>query len=703
MYISGHAIKLARNGPRREIPLLLAILPLFLLLAPLTLTTRTRAAAAPGPVDTPILAIRSQPFAIMPNTDVTVRLGIRGATAMTDTVLVFSLAGPVVNRAAVASISRGEDAPRYRQVGMYAVSELSNLDGELVVQFQAVSGSSISSGAGTESGRRLVTLPGDGSYSARFELKNASDPGAQPIASTWTWFAYMSRLAENPLRIGLVWPISTHNPGRSATGSPTDEFLNAIQPGGLLAEAISVASASQLPLSLEVVPETLSDLVSAATDPGVDPLDRDRAVALLDQIRFTSRRSRNIAILTPYAKPPSSLYSDRTFAKDVENQYRIGAAVTQELLGVSAITDLAVAPGGPLDETVVERVLDFGANRMLLEDDRLEPMSGSRRGGYSTQPFLLGAGAAPITAVAIDSGLSELLRQPSTASLTSPTYQALAEIMSIYLEAPHLTRTIVIAPDFATTTTLPPMEHFLSALASLPAVRVQTVDKVFDEVPLATGARRAPILRETTKEKPPPVPAGTLFASVHRELEGFQSIMAQPNPLPDLFYERILAAQGSGPLENGGEGARLLLDSVARQIGDELQAIGIPASSGITLTSRDSVVPIRIENKNDYPVRVALWLDSEHVRFPDHVDGEPFVLVPPGETRDVKVLASTTGAFTIRVRLTAPESDFLIAESRLSVRSTAAGRASLLIAVGAAGFLLLWWGRELHKTRKGGL
>jgi hypothetical protein len=63
----------------------------------------------------------------------------------------------------------------------------------------------------------------------------------------------------------------------------------------------------------------------------------------------------------------------------------------------------------------------------------------------------------------------------------------------------------------------------------------------------------------------------------------------------------------------------------------------------------------------------------------------------------IPVRAETTGRFPIKVQIESPDgpcAECTIAESQVIVRSTAYNRVALFLTIGAAFFLLVWWGRR---------
>jgi hypothetical protein len=85
-------------------------------------------------------------------------------------------------------------------------------------------------------------------------------------------------------------------------------------------------------------------------------------------------------------------------------------------------------------------------------------------------------------------------------------------------------------------------------------------------------------------------------------------------------------------------------------------------------------------------------------------DSRPVSLAPRSSAQVlVEVRAQTTGRFRVLIRVETPPVNRgrdTIAETLLTIRSTAYNRLALFITVGAAVFLLGWWGRRFLPRRK---
>ena len=60
----------------------------------------------------------------------------------------------------------------------------------------------------------------------------------------------------------------------------------------------------------------------------------------------------------------------------------------------------------------------------------------------------------------------------------------------------------------------------------------------------------------------------------------------------------------------------------------------------------------------------------------------------------------SSGAFPLQIDVMTPDGQRRLATSRYTVRSTAVSGAGLVLSVGAGAFLVLWWARHWHRTRR---
>jgi hypothetical protein len=124
----------------------------------------------------------------------------------------------------------------------------------------------------------------------------------------------------------------------------------------------------------------------------------------------------------------------------------------------------------------------------------------------------------------------------------------------------------------------------------------------------------------------------------------------------------------------------------------------MPEDRSITLTAREGDIPVTITSRLGYPVRVVLQVSGRPVEFPDGTSQE-LELRRENTTSRFAVRAPSSGSFPIRIRLTTPAGDLTVASSRFTVRSTAISGVGTALSIGAALFLVVWWGNHLRGRR----
>ena len=125
----------------------------------------------------------------------------------------------------------------------------------------------------------------------------------------------------------------------------------------------------------------------------------------------------------------------------------------------------------------------------------------------------------------------------------------------------------------------------------------------------------------------------------------------------------------------------------------------MPEGRSFTLTARTGEIPVTFKNNTGHPVRVVVTIESDKLDFPRGETLE-LELTRLNTTQRFPVVARASGAFPIRITLESPDGHLVVGRARITVRSTAASGVGLVIAVGAAPFLAVWWGRNATKGRR---
>lgn len=544
-------------------------------------------------------------------------------------------------------------------------------------------------------GERSISFPADGLYPVILELRSARGRSGEsgPLASIQTYVLYLSAEPREPLRVATVLPAATRMPGRDVNGRPTEAFAEALADGAPLSSVTALAASAQLPLTLAPVPETLSDLATAA---GSGLPYSERAGLALSKLRVAALSPANQVLPVPYAAPASDYYAEPAVARDLAAQDFLGSDARTATLGVTAATDTALVPPGPFASQALAHIGESGAGAVLLGEEALQPVS--RAPHAFVQPYVLQSPGGAMRAISPDPDVAALLSDGRLPAADAANL-ALAYLATTFVEANGLPRAAVIAPPAIDDLDVSVAEAILAQLGAGRWAKGLTLSALVDEVPVATARRGAPLVRSVDELQAEPLPELGSIMSAHAHVAGLASMMPGPGGLPQLLEERILAAEGRS--RSGGSLAVIaMLDSVEARVEAETANVGVPDGAGVTLATGDGVIPLRLDNDGSIELKVIVELRSDSLRFPDGATAGPISVAPPGQTANIRVVADTTGVFPVEITLLSPDRSLVIRRVSISVRSTGASWVALLTTAVAAGVLLLWWAREFSKGRR---
>ena len=141
------------------------------------------------------------------------------------------------------------------------------------------------------------------------------------------------------------------------------------------------------------------------------------------------------------------------------------------------------------------------------------------------------------------------------------------------------------------------------------------------------------------------------------------------------------------------------IDAIYRTIDDEKRnALDPQPIETITVTSRETRIPIVVTNRLDRDVSVVMVLDSEKLSFPE--GNEVAWTLQPGENRvEIPIRALASGDSPIRVQLLSPDRQVLLGSTEVLLRTVAFSGVGIVIGAVAIGVLLLWWLRHRRSQR----
>ena len=143
-----------------------------------------------------------------------------------------------------------------------------------------------------------------------------------------------------------------------------------------------------------------------------------------------------------------------------------------------------------------------------------------------------------------------------------------------------------------------------------------------------------------------------------------------------------------------------MVQAVSTDLRRQFAGVSTSARERVTLTAREADFPLSLQSRLAYPVNVVVELQaSNRLSFPG---GNRIPVRLAGERTRVKlrVRAPVSGDSPLRVTVRSADGTQVLATSRYTVRSTAVSGVGLVLTVGAALFLVVWWARHLRSSAR---
>ena len=212
---------------------------------------------------------------------------------------------------------------------------------------------------------------------------------------------------------------------------------------------------------------------------------------------------------------------------------------------------------------------------------------------------------------------------------------------------------------------------------------------LLDAQPQATAARLAT----------PTLPAlGTYPLTYRRSQASLDSYAAMVGRRPELLrpFDLTLAVSAAADLalpQRQRDAASVQVD-----LREPFTSITIPTKDRVTLGARDARFPLPIESSLDYPVQVVIELEAtDRVEFPRNRIER--TLEPGRQVIPIRVKTRAAGDTPVRITVRSPDDGVILDEGQYTIRSTAVSGVGVVLTIGAAVFLALWWGRHWKRNR----
>ncbi|WNV91406.1 DUF6049 family protein [Umezawaea sp. Da 62-37] len=526
----------------------------------------------------------------------------------------------------------------------------------------------------------------------------------------------------NPAKVTVLWPL-VDRPRLVTSGPPgeavltDDDLAQSLSLGGRLhsllkAYDFAVANGLASSVCVAVDPDLLRTVEAMSKGYRVRDVGPGRgqneAKLWLDQIsRLTAGRC---VMAVPYADADLVALS-RAKLVDLGKLAVVGAEVVQDVLGqVQALPGVVWPEDGLLDKQTMADLTAQGVRSVVLDQSGVADAPG-------TQPVRLQeADAAPVTAVRIDSLVSDALRGGTDGSggfsgVSTPTETKPVSVQNALAALTFRAgfqgngQNVVVSPPRRWNAPVGEMQVFLETVKTLVGggyLAPVGLDTLVSgaTVPDQVGTLAYPV-EAGAKEVPPAVTAGVgaswatlqaMFESMSQEDSG----ASQPADLVDPLRLELL--RGVSGAWRGNDAAALGSIAIGQEEIGKLQGqvMVIEPNSPILLGSGDSPVPVTIKNKLDVRINVRIVIeDKPGIKAKQLGDlvlparGDRLVRVP------VEVLRS--GRFSVNVLLTTPNGVELGETVRLEVSSSAYGTITIVITATAAAALVLLSARRIYR------
>ena len=535
-------------------------------------------------------------------------------------------------------------------------------------------------------------------------------PGVYPIQVTLfdargaetvsTAVPYFSSPALNPLNVTWVVPISAPTV-RPADGEYTQSAIDSLGIAELTQQMQAIAARPGANLTLAPDPsllDTLSDLSdgfdlvtpNGREHVGPNDLAARQASDLLDEFRRAAASAGEIASV-PYVPVDLPSLAQHGMRTDALRQVTLGRSIEEQVLHRTPSAGLLVPPNLAFDTSSALALSPLGLTAIVLD-----PTTLPQKPVEPFQPELFG----PSRPIALSgTAMHALLPDEQIASRLAGTEQGvlaaqsiIAETASSYLELPSFGAERVLVIDSPVRLAPTALAAAIDGLNSAPWVRMRSAtDSLTVLMPEGATLPLPSLIR-------PDQPFLGAARGARTELSILESILVLPLRNADEYDRTVLAAESSEWGAAPTTGARLARQ-VRMTVLSILNGIQVGAGRRVTLTSKSGSVPVTVLNKNPFPVRLRIQVDSAKVGFPTGAT-RIIQVDPPNNTVDFTVRARAAGAFPLDVRLETPDGARIIARGSVTLRSTAVSTVALLVVAGSTFFLLLAWARRSRRRTR---
>ncbi len=510
-----------------------------------------------------------------------------------------------------------------------------------------------------------------------------TEPPKVPLSFAWTW------ILSEPVQFG---PDGVFYPG---------PLQRAVAPGGRLhamVESLLGLKRSTTPVDVGVSPVLLQQLARMAG--GFQVRGHDGAVTtvrkgtgrarmatdLLADLRSLVKGGVVELVALPYGDASLPVLIQSRLGKRFPTLLERGREEVGQALGRPGTREVFRPPFSQIDPLSLSRIAGVGV-RTVLVDAGVVPHPRDAFPSPAPVVALTGRGRS-VTAVVPDAAFAGI----ASAYQDDPrlaAHAALGQLAAIYFEYPSIggRGAAVLFPERPLYS-----GEFLRAFSGLvrgspwlrPRHASDLVSHTPDPEPRAAPDRAYPGFPAFYVER---------LNQARRALGRLTDAVPDAEQVVGRLEDQLLLANSSSFVANPRLGSSFI-SSVSNAVRATFARIRLDDNAPrVTLTSQRGLIPVRVTNETGYRVHARIRLAADRsLVFTDENPQE--IMLPEGtQTFFVRGRAETTGQFPVNVLIETPGGG-RISSTRMVVRSRAYNRIALFLTIGAALFLMLWWGRR---------
>jgi hypothetical protein len=520
---------------------------------------------------------------------------------------------------------------------------------------------------------------------------------------------FLAERPEVPLNLSWTWVLSSamqYGPDGAFLPGPLEAD---IAPGGRLDATITaIERARSKALDLVISAVFIDQLTRMSGGYRIlDPRGQARSVEegeagaadaarLLERLRAVARRPEVEVIAYPLGDPPFPAMVGAGLGHRLRTLLEDGRTLVETVVGKDPSLEVLRPPLSQLDPPALARLGQLGATTLLVDPNFLPTPEGLM---FSAPPVVeLREGATSFATIVPDPMVPAL----ATASAADPVvgaHAALGALAATWLELPGTPgrgAAVLFPEDPAVPGSF--LRRFAALVRRSPWLEPVTASTLVELVP----GRET---RDLVTRDYPRIGQGYVsqLLRARASLGEFERTALEAGSLVGRFEQHLSLAEGIGATSPSL--GQSFIDAVNQEIDGIYGQVTIDIDERVrTLTSRRGNIPITLRNRSGFRMRVQLeFVADRRLEFPG---GRSLSLTLPtsSQTRLFPVLAQTTGRIPFKIRLRTSGSTAgtdTIAEADMIMRSTAYNRVALILTIGAAVFLLGWWGRRFLPRRTG--